>query len=311
MEPSHHETRSGGSPLTAAGVGGFRRARMWRRTGRSTLPEIVVATDQAAAEVWVLLVEDSETDAKLLVRALQAAGLTPRCERVESAVALRGALAEREWNLVISDSSMPGFDAIAALGVTHELRPGTPFIVVSGSMREETAVAALRSGAADYITKDNLHRLGPAVTRELSRTSTTEPARALLEAADRRLAQAELCGNERCAAEVRVARALLSEALTQTQAAIAPPSATRAPVAEADATRPPSAARGSNITARQLAVLELIARGHSTREIAERLELSVKTVESHRAQLLLRLGVRGVAGLVRHAIRIGLVGVHD
>lgn len=267
---------------------------------------------QTAADVWVLLVEDSETDAKLLVRALQAAGLTPRCERVESAVALRGALAEREWNLVISDSSMPGFDAIAALGMTQELRPGTPFIVVSGSMREETAVAALRSGAADYITKDSLHRLGPAVTRELSRMSSTEPATALLEAVDRRLAQAELCGNERCAAEVRVARALLSEALAQAQAPIAPPSATGAAGgAEADATRPSPPARGSNITARQLAVLELIARGHSTREIAERLELSVKTVESHRAQLLLRLGVRGVAGLVRHAIRIGLVDVHD
>jgi DNA-binding CsgD family transcriptional regulator len=55
----------------------------------------------------------------------------------------------------------------------------------------------------------------------------------------------------------------------------------------------------------------LIARGLSTREIAERLELSVKTIESHRAQLLLRLGVRGVAGLVRHAVRIGLVGVEE
>ncbi|MBL8942468.1 MAG: response regulator transcription factor [Myxococcales bacterium] len=267
--------------------------------------------EQGAQDVWVLLVEDSETDAKLLVRELQACGLAPHCERVETAVALRGALAEREWSLVISDSSMPGFDAIAALGVTQELRPGTPFIVVSGSMREETAVAALRSGAADFITKDNLHRLGAAVTRELSRTSKAEPSTALLEVVDRRLAQAELCGGERCVVEIRVARALLAQALSDASAPI-PSSPARDPAAaRADAPRPAPAARSSNITARQMGVLELIARGHSTREIAERLELSVKTVESHRAQLLLRLGVRGVAGLVRHAIRIGLVGVDD
>ena len=120
-------------------------------------------------DVWVLLVEDSETDATLIVRQLRTSGLQPQCERVASEPSLRDALAKRPWDLVISDSIMPSFDAMAALGVTQTLRPGTPFIVVSGAMREEIAVEALRSGAADYVTKDKLHRLGVAVNRELSR----------------------------------------------------------------------------------------------------------------------------------------------
>jgi DNA-binding NarL/FixJ family response regulator len=267
--------------------------------------------DDAVQDVWVLLVEDSETDAKLVVRELQAAGLVPHCERVESADAMRDALAKRAWNLVISDSSIHGFDATAALGATQELRPGTPFIVVSGAMREDAVVAVLRSGAADFITKDHLHRLGPVIARELSRTPTTTPLPALLESVDRRLAQAEEFGGERCVAEIRNARALLGQALAEVRAPSAAASvAGRSNAGRADVPSP-AAARGSNITARQLSVLELIARGLSTREIAERLELSVKTIESHRAQLLLRLGVRGVAGLVRHAVRIGLVGVEE
>lgn len=268
-------------------------------------------------DVWVLLVEDSETDATLIVRQLRTSGLEPQCERVASEPSLRDALSKRPWDLVISDSIMPSFDAMAALGVTQTLRPGTPFIVVSGTMREETAVAALRSGAADYVTKDKLHRLGVAVNRELGRPRANGSLPALLAAIDHRLAYAEQ-QPEGFVGEIGSARVMLAQALAaarELEAAV-----TGEPVAPAHdegvsaddgPLPPPRPDRTSNITARQLAVLELIAQGHSTREIAQRLELSVKTVESHRAQLLLRLGVRGVAGLVRHAIRIGLITVDD
>jgi two-component system cell cycle sensor histidine kinase/response regulator CckA len=115
----------------------------------------------------VLLVEDSATDAKLVIRELERSGLHVECERVESAEAMRAALTERTFGIVISDWSMPKFSALGALAVLKEVEPDLPFIIVSGTIGEETAVEAMRAGARDYVLKDKLGRLGPAVEREL------------------------------------------------------------------------------------------------------------------------------------------------
>jgi signal transduction histidine kinase len=115
----------------------------------------------------VLIVEDSKSDAKLVVRELRRSGFTPHWERVETAPGLREALVRESWQLVISDSSLPKLSVLEALAISKELCPRAPFIIVSGTIAEETAVAAIRLGASDYVTKDKLRRLGPAVAREL------------------------------------------------------------------------------------------------------------------------------------------------
>jgi diguanylate cyclase (GGDEF)-like protein/PAS domain S-box-containing protein len=115
----------------------------------------------------LLLVEDAEDDALLLKRQLWRGGYDLTFKRVETAEAMRLALARREWDIVISDYSLPRFSAPAALEVLKESGVDLPFIVLSGNIGEETAVEAMRVGAHDYVMKDNLARLLPAIEREL------------------------------------------------------------------------------------------------------------------------------------------------
>lgn len=115
----------------------------------------------------VLLVEDSEDDAELLVATLRRAGYEPDYGRVDSAIELRQALAEREWEVVLSDYDLPGFGGLQALSLLRESGLDLPFIIVSGTIGEDTAVAAMKTGAHDYLMKGNLARLGPAIEREL------------------------------------------------------------------------------------------------------------------------------------------------
>lgn len=113
-----------------------------------------------------LLVEDVDDDAQLLVRALQRSGYEPQFTRVDNEEDLRSALNE-SWQIVFSDFTMPSFDGLSALKVVREVDPDLPFIFVSGTIGEERAVEAVRSGAQDYILKNNLKRLSAAVPREL------------------------------------------------------------------------------------------------------------------------------------------------
>jgi len=115
----------------------------------------------------LLLVEDSADDAELLLRELRRAGYEPAAERVQTAAELQAALARGPWDLVISDHNLPGFSAPEALALLQASGVDAPFIIVSGAIGEETAVQAMRAGARDYIMKDNLARLGPAIVREL------------------------------------------------------------------------------------------------------------------------------------------------
>ncbi len=114
-----------------------------------------------------LFVEDSQADALLLARALQRGGFDLISQRVDTPEAMRRALQEEAWDLILCDHSMPHFSAPEALELLKGHGLDVPFIIVSGYIEEETAVAAMKAGAHDYIMKDRLARLVPAVEREL------------------------------------------------------------------------------------------------------------------------------------------------
>jgi two-component system sensor histidine kinase UhpB len=121
----------------------------------------------ARQQLRVLLVEDSEQDALLLQLQLNETSWNVECKRVYSERSMRQALEEGEWDLVISDYVLPGFSGLKALALLKQHGTDIPFIVVSGMIGEETAVAAMKAGAHDYLMKDNLARLVPAIEREL------------------------------------------------------------------------------------------------------------------------------------------------
>jgi PAS domain S-box-containing protein len=117
--------------------------------------------------IRVLVVEDREDDLELLLLALDRGGFDVHYEHVETGDAMRTLLRNQNWDLVISDYSLPSFGAIQALTVLKESGQDLPFIVVSGTVGEENAVEALREGAHDFVVKQQYARLVPAVRREL------------------------------------------------------------------------------------------------------------------------------------------------
>ncbi len=136
----------------------------------------------------LLIVEDSPSDAKLLVLELRRTWQAIDFERVDTGGAMRSALERKPWDLVLSDSSMPTFSARAALAILQENGLDIPFIVVSGTIGEENAVEAMRAGARDFVLKGQLARLTPAVEREL-RDRKVREAKRLAERNELRLEQ--------------------------------------------------------------------------------------------------------------------------
>jgi Signal transduction histidine kinase len=124
-------------------------------------------TSAARQPLRILIVEDSEFDAILLERALIKGGLAAKCHRVHSAEGMIAALDSQSWDVILADHSMPAFSAPEALKLAQQRGLDIPFIIVSGHIEEETAVSAMKAGAHDYIMKDRLARLVPAVEREL------------------------------------------------------------------------------------------------------------------------------------------------
>ncbi|MCC6897804.1 MAG: response regulator [Polyangiaceae bacterium] len=142
-----------------------------------------------------LIVDDCEDDALLLVRELKRLGYAPDWKRVDTAEALRAALAEPEpWAIVLCDFGLPSFSAPEALSLVRAAAGDAPFIVVSGTVGEERVVDLLRAGAHDFVLKDRLTRLGPAIARELAEAALRadkQHAEAQLDAAQRALMRSE------------------------------------------------------------------------------------------------------------------------
>lgn len=115
----------------------------------------------------ILLIEDSDNDAQLLLREVQRLGYDVEYERVETSETIRQSLEQKKWDIVISDYSLPHLDAPHALEVLKSVGLDLPFIIISGTIGEESAVTALKAGAHDFIIKGKYARLGPAIEREL------------------------------------------------------------------------------------------------------------------------------------------------
>jgi len=142
----------------------------------------------------VLLVEDSECDSLLVLAHLRRGGYEPQSLRVDNAADLASALKGRKWDIVFSDHNMPHFSSTEALEIVRASDVDVPFLIVSGSIGDEVAVASMKAGAQDYLMKDNLARLVGAVDRELK---DVEDRRA------RRVAERTLLAREE---ELRIAR---------------------------------------------------------------------------------------------------------
>jgi DNA-binding NarL/FixJ family response regulator len=186
--------------------------------------------------IRVLMLDDSESDAELIRRELNRAGLPSITERVNCENSFAAALESFAPDVVLSDHTLALFDAQSALTLLLRVRPMTPMIIVTGSFNGDKVIAWLRAGAEDLIIKSNLSRLAASITDA-----------------------------------VHLRRPL------------------------------------DKLTPRQIEVLRMVAEGRRTREIAARLKLSVKTVESHRGEIMKRLEIHDVMTLVRYAMRVGLV----
>jgi signal transduction histidine kinase len=135
----------------------------------------------------VLLVEDSEDDAQMIVRELKRGGFAPTWQRVDDAAGLDAALHE-PWDVILSDYSIPGFGAMQAFALLRARGLDVPFVLVTGTVGEEAAVEAMRAGVHDFVLKDRLARLTPAISRELAEASNR---------ADLRRAEAALLRTEK------------------------------------------------------------------------------------------------------------------
>lgn len=138
--------------------------------------------------IRLLIVDDSLDDVFLLVRQLKKGGYNPIYEQVDTAEAMSQAIDSQTWDAIICDYSMPNFSMHAALDLYKKKQLDLPFIIVSGTITDETAVAAMKAGAHDYVIKDNLSRLIPAMDRELRETRVRH---------ERRLAEYQLIKSEK------------------------------------------------------------------------------------------------------------------
>src|SRR5580704_6808588 len=117
------------------------------------------------APLHILHVEDDLTDADLTRSLLEAAGINCRVQRVANESAFKASLRQPDLDLIISDFTMPGFNGLAALRIARDERPEVPFIFLSGTLGEETAVESLKQGASDYVLKEHMSQLSASVRR--------------------------------------------------------------------------------------------------------------------------------------------------
>jgi two-component system, cell cycle sensor histidine kinase and response regulator CckA len=129
----------------------------------------------------ILHLEDNRGDAELIRSALSEEGIDFEIDWYQTGKSFRTALDGRDYDLIFSDYSLPDFDGLSALKLAKEKLPETPFIFVSGTMGEDTAIESLRNGATDYVLKQNLKRLPPSVNRAMRETLERQERRQLEE----------------------------------------------------------------------------------------------------------------------------------
>src|SRR5512140_1780738 len=133
--------------------------------------------DRVEKSLRVLIIEDSEDDALLLLRELKQGGYEPLHERVETAEAMHDALRGKPWDVILCDYDIHGFNSLDAIGIMKESEVDIPFIIVSGMTGEEMAAEAMETGAHDYIMKGARQRLVPAIERELREAAMRQERR--------------------------------------------------------------------------------------------------------------------------------------
>lgn len=130
-------------------------------------------------QLQILLIEDNESDAALVLRQIENSGLPSQYLIVTTAIEMQAALKQKEWDLVISDYRLPGFDGEVALAIAKAFDSELPFILVSGTVGEEMAVKMMKAGVNDYLMKNNLVRLGAVVKREMAEAKTRKERKML------------------------------------------------------------------------------------------------------------------------------------
>lgn len=128
-------------------------------------------------QIKTLILEDSEFDAVVLESLLRKGSYDPHILRVESLEDFSHAVSSEDWDVILADYNLPGFQAPAALSVLQKVGKDIPFIIISGGIGEDTAVEAMKAGAHDYLMKGQLARLVPAVEREIREARNRKSAR--------------------------------------------------------------------------------------------------------------------------------------
>ena len=169
---------------------------------------------QDARPLRLLLVEDSEDDVELMVRELRQGGFALSYKQVDSAEAMSQALAEERWDAIIADYVLPGFGAVEAFHIAKEHDSDMPFVIVSGKVADEIIVELVRAGAHDYVIKDNLVRLAPAMRRELDEAAIRRERREIDAALRRAYNELDVRVRERTA-ELAEANAALQAEIAQ------------------------------------------------------------------------------------------------
>ena len=145
------------------------------------------AVPRSRKPVSILLVEDSQADAKLVIGALRQADYEPKVEIVQTATEMERALRQGGWDFILSDWVLPEFSGLEALQLHQKSGTKTPIVIVSGRIGEEATIEAMRAGADDYVLKDRLETLAPAMERILARrakSSLTVSQPSLAQASD-------------------------------------------------------------------------------------------------------------------------------
>lgn len=134
------------------------------------------AVTRSRKPVSILLVEDSDADAKLVIGALRQADYEPRVEIVQTAKEMEKALRQGGWDFILSDWVLPEFSGLEALQIHQRSGTKIPIVIVSGRIGEEATIEAMRAGADDYVLKDRLETLAPAMERILARRTRISSA---------------------------------------------------------------------------------------------------------------------------------------